>query len=529
MGNLRRNWLLPLSALAYFCLQASMTGPYVVGMVLGFLGITAAAWKLPDLRRFVKEKKPGLRLWGAITAAGICWAGQEKCRDALAASQRFGTLFSRWNVDAPLLLSLLCSIAAFWAVFVFVLGFWHCLENQLRSCNAFTGIGRRELLLYGLLFLAACILCTAVFFQTDAFYGTDHEYDVIYTSDSPVLVRENAYLNLTHRENDLRQPLFAVFSAPFLGGAGFLGKLLGGPWEAVLMNGALLGMLLAAAILLAQAMELAREKRICFVLLSACTYPKLLFSLMMEQYIPACFWLMLCICLICRGKRLQGFALWGAGGTLLTSLVLLPFGADPLPRGWKDWTLRGLGFAALLLIFCRFDVLYSAAAQLRAFGNFTGKSLSFLEKLLQYTVFVRSCFLAPSAEVSVALGYRSWQMTEAVWSWSGLFFLTLAAVSAVWNRDKKSSRMAAFWCIFSMVMLLFLGWGTKENGLILYTLYFGWGYFVLLFQLLEKIQERYRLRWLIPSACVLCGIAMLAVNLPAMQALVRFAVTHYPV
>ena len=39
--------------------------------------------------------------------------------------------------------------------------------------------------------------------------------DVIYTLDSGVLVKNNAFLYIDMAENDLRQPLFGLFALPF--------------------------------------------------------------------------------------------------------------------------------------------------------------------------------------------------------------------------------------------------------------------------------------------------------------------------
>ena len=79
-----------------------------------------------------------------------------------------------------------------------------------------------------------------------------------------------------------------------------------------------------------------------------------------------------------------------------------------------------------------------------------------------------------------------------------------------------------------MIMLLILGWGTAENGLILYALYFGWAYLVLLFQLVEKIETTLRIKYL----TVVCGIAasggLLVLNIPAILEMISFAIAYYP-
>ena len=78
-------------------------------------------------------------------------------------------------------------------------------------------------------------------------------------------------------------------------------------------------------------------------------------------------------------------------------------------------------------------------------------------------------------------------------------------------------------------MLLGLGCGTKENGLILNALYFGWAFLVLLFQLVEKIESKLNIKFLIPVVTMVAVIALLVINIPAILEMVNFAIIYYPV
>lgn len=518
MKKLRRNWWLPMSAAAYFCLQATASVPYLLGIPVAAGLLAWLVSRMGSIWQWIKAQKAGWIVLSMLSTAGICWAGLERFRSNWKGSENLGFLLA---------------LAAFGAVFVFTLWFWHWLGEFLRESGVFQNLGRGERLLYALLLLAAAAGAALLFTRTDACYGTPYEFDIVYTSDSPVLVKENAYLNLNHKENDLRQPLFAVFTAPLLGGAYFVGTLLGNPGvQAALMNGVLLGMLFGAHLLLAQAMELPPEKRICFLLLTLCSYTQLLFSWMMEQYIPAYFFLMQCICQCCRKGKPDRPVLWAAGGTLLTSLILLP-NFSPLGN-WKQRVrklmLVGMEFLGILLVFCRLDVLATAAHRVLFLSSFAGLKVSVWERICQFSVFLSGCFLAPEAGASSVIPeHTSWQLAPAEGlNWGGVLIFLLCAVSAWWNWDKKSSRLAAAWCAFSVVMLLVLGWGTKENGLILYSLYFGWAYAVLLFQLVQKAGERIGKNWFLPAVSALCAAVMLARNLPAMGELIRFLISHFP-
>lgn len=522
MGKFRRNWWLPVSATAYFCLQAQASVPYFLGIFVAAGLLARKISRMDSIWNWLKGQSTFSVFYALMSAGGICWAGLEQFQRNW---QGFGNL------------GVLLSLIAFGAIYVFSLWFLNWLAKLLLECGAFQNLGKGERLCYALLLLSAVMAAAFVFSRTDACYGTEYEFDIVYTSDSPVLVKENAYLNLTHKENDLRQPLFAVAAAPLLGAAYFLGKLTGNAAvQAALMNCVLLGMLFVGHLLLAQTMDLTPEKRMCFLFVTVCSYTHLLFSWMMEQYIPAYFFLMLCFCQYCRKGSVDRLALWGTGGTLLTGLVLLPcLLVDSPLRNWKQWLrdllMAGVEFVGVMLVFCRLDVLATVLHRVLFLSSFAGVTLSFWDKLCQFSVFLFCCFLAPAAGASYAIPeHISWQL-EALEGlhWGGVLIFLLCALSAWWNRDKKSSRLAAAWCGFSVAMLLILGWGTKENGLILYSLYFGWAYAVLLFQLVESAGQKLRLRWLLPAVCLFSAAILLAVNLPAMGELVRFLIAYYPV
>ena len=109
----------------------------------------------------------------------------------------------------------------------------------------------------------------------------------------------------------------------------------------------------------------------------------------------------------------------------------------------------------------------------------------------------------------------------------GLLILGQCILSVIQNRKDRPSQLAGFWLGFSLLVLVVLGWGTQENGLILYALYFGWAVWVLLFRLLQKLDDR------IPHLTAIAGILILGAlaiwNLPAMGKLVSFALTYYPI
>lgn len=538
--NLKRNWYFPISAMVFFCLSATLTLGSIIGLLIVFLVFVLMSTQISSIWAQCKNSGLVLRGLSLLTAIGVCFAGQSLFDTTWSVSSKIQTLEAILpiTIDIPHIIGTFGAIAAIPFVYFCVLLFWNCVERVLRESRIFSEIKTAEWIVYGILLIAMLGYMVFSFAQSQAFYGTELSYDIIYTSDSPSLVKGNVYLALTHPENDLRQPLFAMFAAPFAGIPYLLARVIGASAtvQAILVNSVQLLMLFAANFMLAKMLKLNSVKRICFMLLTSCTYTQLLFTLMMEQYIVAYFWLIFCIYLIAEKQQPERIALWGAGGTLLTSMILLPFMSTKSPiKDFKSWFMDmvryGLEFVALMLVFCRFDVIFNLMSRISFLSDFTGKTVTFADKIYQYTDFICNCFIAPSAGVNTtAVDHISWQLNPATGiSFAGILILILAVISAIWNRDKKSSLLAVGWVGFSVIMLLGLGWGTQENGLILYALYFGWAFLILLFQLVEKIESKLNIKFLIPVVTMVAVIALLVINIPAILEMVNFAITYYPV
>ena len=153
-----------------------------------------------------------------------------------------------------------------------------------------------------------------------------------------------------------------------------------------------------------------------------------------------------------------------------------------------------------------------------------------MDKVFQYTEFIRDCIAAPNAGVDpTAWGHISWQLNKPTGiNFIGVAILLLAVVSAIWNRDKKSSLVAIGWVGFSAVILLLLGWGTTENGLVLYTLYFGWAFLMLLFQLVEKLESKLNTRFILPALSICAAVALAIINISSIKEMVHFAISYFP-
>lgn len=515
-SGFRKNWPVFLSAISFFLLEADPDpfDPYSFLIAIALCLVVTIRYRPLEQR---KSDPLPLKVLTGASSIGICWFRQSDFQ----------------LLGYPMLLGCVLAVGAFLFVFLCLRAVYRFLWEKLFR-DVFSGAARWELLLYSLLTAVLVVFVTAVFLKSTFFYGTGPTYDHIYTSDSPLIVFNNAYLNLTYSQNDLRQPLFAVFAAPFVAPFYLLTRLmpLGPGWNAAMLNWPQLIALVFSLYLLASSMELTGWKRALFLVFSLCCYPVLLFSIMMEQYIFGFFWVILALYRYQQQSE-ESLFVWGATGSLLTSAVLLPLLSRKHPvkafPGWfTDMLKAGLGFVVMMLIFGRLDIILTAPEALASLNRFSDAPLTVLDKVSQYMTFVCSTLWAPSAgPMTNMLDMPSWKQAAVTGlSRPGMLILLLCIVSVLLNWKQFSARMAALWIGFSFVILVGLGWGTQENGLILYALYFGWAFWVLLYQLARKLTGKAPA--LLPLLILPVCLLLLWINCREVIRILDFAIAHYP-
>ena len=490
------------------------------------------AW-IPDLDQRYRKVPAGLKGYAALSAAGICvYALQsfiERTRNALGSGQK--TLILTVIAVAAALLSLI-------AVYKVVSILLDHVAGILRPF--FSNLSGME--------IAVCILIAAAlagyscyaFIRSSAFWDSGMKYEVIYTSDSPSMIEPNVFLWLYHPENDLRQPLFAVFAAPLIAPAYLISLPFSGMSSMItplLMNLVQIVLLVITNLMLTGMLRLNRTNRIYFMLITAVTYTTLLFSVMIEQYIIAFFWLIFAAFSYTENRRASVIAVSAAGGTLLTSLAFMPlaYRAETDGKGLKAFLTAMvkavIGFLTLFFAFGRLDTLLGLGKTAGVLSSFAGGG-SISGRINQYLSFITSCFAAPDAAVdTVTYGHASWQLTGQNilnTDWAGVILLVLCLISLFLNRRDKAVWIAGAWAGFSVLLLLVVGWGAPENGMILYTLYFGWAFLVLLFKLIQWAGEKLKSGLLTPI--VTCTIVAVLgwLNFRGIGALLSFAFTNYP-
>lgn len=538
LQNVKRNWYFPLAALAFFYPEIQWGNEFcktnltIPALVIVFLAMLLVASQVRDLWSAVHWMPWYLNLFVILSAVGICW------RLHVYAFNFFCTTLEITTEQAyPISMGL--ALISFLFLYVCLAHFWQRLTHLFKENKIFADLHPLEVGIYAFLTVLTMLFATRLYTMTSVFYD-DSYYDLIYTSDSGSLVHNMAWLYLSFPENDLRQPLFAVFAAPFVGAPYALSACFGlsTTFEAIAVNALQIILLFTANLMLIRLLNLRASQRIGAMLVLTVTYTTLLNVLMIEQYITAYFWLMLTLTCLLRGKRDTNLALYGAGGTLLTSLALLPvvgrYASTKTPKVWaQDMAQRILGFALLLLACGRFDIYYSFLAKINTLRTFTGKEVPFSNRLYQYTGFVHDCFLAPAASIGeyslASTSHISWVLDPIDHiNWFGVLLLALCLISAVWNWNERIARLSIYWIFFSLLLLVVFGWGTQENGLILYTLYFGWAFFVLLFLLIHKTASFVHQPLLLPVMCVVITLVLLLMNLSGIREMLAFGLEYFP-
>ncbi len=448
----------------------------------------------------------------------------EKINGVLHLSQSLTGLLHTWLSTALAAAALLALFALFYAALDRFL-----LEAQRRFRTA-DKIERRYLLIAGLI---AAILIACVYSLTNAFTISGIPYDVVYTADSGTLLETHTFLNINAWQNDIRQPLFGVFSLPFAVTANLLSKaLFFVPNAYVILLGIIQALLLLFCFtVLARLLQLEGLKKALFLALMTAAYPTMLFLFTVEQYIFALFWVILLVEAYCEDAPGRELAFVAATGSLLTSgaLILLLPHEKSFRSVLRELLKAGGLLLAFLAVFGQLPLLYSAAASIRDLLSFSGAGLGFGDKLLQFINFAAVCVIRPIAGVDmVSYAYVSYQLYPVVSvNPVGVAMLILAAVGFALNYRSKLARISFGWAAFSFLLLCLVGWGTAENGLVLYTLYFSWAYLVLAYLALDALLKK----WKSTQAAVLIAAiaAMLILNASNILQIVLFGMRYYPV
>ncbi len=433
------------------------------------------------------------------------------------------------QTDGSNLLSYLGMTGA--AVAFFSIWIWYCafFDRFLKTCIAFfASLEKHEkwFLFIGTAFFSLTII---IIYSLTVIFYLPYDDNIIFNADTNTVLTTNAHFLISSPKNNIKQPLFALFAMPFSVFSRIVAKGFFFVPNAYIFVFAIVQvfLLMTTLLLIGRMMHLDLKGKILFLIFLSFSYPVLLFSLTYEQYIFAVLWLILLLYSFLFKKENSDFYFLGATGSLLTSAFFFPlisFSKDI--KAWlKEVFTVAEKFILAVVIFGQLPVvLHPIQAVEKQLNSFTGHKLTFAEKFLQYINFVATCLIRPETKMNAQ--YTSYQLAPARdLNDVGVALLAVALLGFFLNHHKTFARICFSWVVYSFIVLCVVGWGTKENGLVLYTLYFSWAFLSLAFMAIDSIFHK------MPAFkhLLIGGIiaAILYINIPGIFDLIQFGINYY--
>ena len=379
-------------------------------------------------------------------------------------------------------------------------------------------------------------ICLILFFynQSFTFYKPENT-DIIFTTDTTYY---ESHINLYDPVNDIRQPLYALFAAPFSVFAYATSKLFFFIPNAYLKFLAIvhLTLILISLVTVSRMVAKTTMERLFFLLLITTSFPVFLFAVTLEQYVVPIFYLIAFIYCCVQSdvnENVKNFFVSAATGCLVTSgFFIIALFNQSIEKSIKKLFQITLIFACITFILRPYLILdlfpnIDRLLKFSALGD--DKQYSLYYRLCQFTEFVYTCFFAPATRIIPNVdNYISVQLMEPEKiSVLGTLILLITLAGFWLNRRKKIAILSFYWIIFSFCLLAIAGWGSPENGMVLYSFYFFWAYCILFFLFITKVTENLKnIRY---TAIILIIAAQIIINSKAMMNIVEFAAKYYPV
>lgn len=520
---------LPFFSLMVLHSAAGVAG-YVVNIALTFVVAVLISGKAA---KYVVAQKNTACFWIAIVAAfyvvyAYAWQGNgiyiiNMLRESF--ENAFTAQFTTKRMVAGLIAT------SFPSVFVMI----YCLLNLLWPYvwQFLKSLDRLEKGYLVLVFAGAVIFVSFFYLHTSVCYrpvieGKLQVYDVLYTTDSGEIYNGDTLFRILASANDIRQPLFGVFAMP----VALVGKLIAAVLffipEIYAIALGVLQILLegVTVVMLLRLMGLHGKERIGCMLFFSCSYAYIIHGLMMEQYVIAYFYVILLFYIYKKSDKLN-FVYFGAVSTLITSGIL--FGFITKAKGIKqkiiDLFKCFMIYMGIVIVCGQLPQFLGATDTIQKLMVFSGEKVTWAGKWVQFTHFFREMFWAPRGSVQTYF-FPCYRVSEPTGiSWVGIAILICTLCGFALSYKEWISKVAVLWVGFSAVILFVIGWGTAENGLILYALYFAWAYLILIYQFLRKILKNQ----VVLNVVVTClAVTMLIRNVYELAQIYQFGITYYP-
>ncbi len=374
-------------------------------------------------------------------------------------------------------------------------------------------------------------------------------YDIIYTTDTgPIFNTDDAFMNVSKYNNDVKQPLFGVISIPLVIIPKTISYLLPNSNIYAVLLTIVHGILTAISFtLLSRLMKLKGISKAFVLTILTLVYPTLLFLINIEQYIIPTFYLVCFLYFAIKNLPDKDMLYIMATGGMLTNGILFPLLGEK-----KDWkkSIKNIFYTflkclAILIISAKISIFfpdqifhnmggvrdfikgekYTLEEKANMYSNFLNNSVYFSDfdikdwkgrKILTLSDFILDVEV-PSKKIESA---NTTQLNI-----TGVVIGGLAILGFILNRKDRFTQISFIWCLLSVFLLFGLNYGVDENGLILYSFYFSWAFVCLIIKLIESLLKNYKkIKYTVYTVAIM---SLCIVNLYGVYQLIQFGIQYY--
>lgn len=414
----------------------------------------------------------------------------------------------------------------FWAVY------------RLNKRLDFTQIEKRLIVCYTTLCLVIAVLLSI--FVTNHFVLKLNIVDTLYAMDSQAFIYDETYDNNVYGlGTDIRHPLVQAINTPF----GIISRVIGQIFHFVpyaqthVYQMFLVIMVAITGILLIRLLGVKSDKlKVATFILYVCLYSTLIFTFAVEQYVQVVLLMVLMVYALINkwpDRWIVAFLVMSAGYTLTSAAlgtVLL------IGKGTPKQKLKRVAVvaAAFILLLVASGKLLTLIFFNRVTGEVSKFSLGvdFLEKIYQFVNFMATTVTAGFHTVIFDGSYHHYKTDDinmVQLNLVGIVVLLLIALGFYVGRKKLLNQIALGWVIYSFIVCVVVGWGSSLNEYALYSAYFGWAYFILLFSAVSFIVDRFVPSLKIQERILIAVFSVVSlVNIIQFRDVIVFAHEYYP-
>jgi len=398
---------------------------------------------------------------------------------------------SEWFILKTIIFAILGMFAIYTAWRFF---FWAIVS--LYSKLNLSKLEKKLILSYGALGFVLAIFMSI--FVTNNFVLKLNIVDTLYAMDSSAFIYDETYdNNVNGLGTDVRHPFAQSISTPM----GVISRVVGQVFHFVPYAQAhiyqlfMLIMIAVTGVLVTRLLNVGSAKlKVAVFIAYGCLYSTLIFAFAVEQYVQVVFFMVLTVYAFLNkwsDKWTIALLIMAAGYTVTSAILGLIF---LLQKGALRIRLNKIAVAALafLLVATASGKLLTLLFFNRQADQVTkfSSGVEFIEKIYQFINFAATTITAGFHTVIFDGSYYKYKtddisMTQL--NYIGLLVLVLVLLGFYVTRRTTLGRIAIGWVAYSFVICVVVGWGARFNEFALYSMYFGWAYFILLFEALKYI------------------------------------------